>query len=108
MSISFTIDIEKVSRSKLIMDTLISFFGSDNKAAAIATLLTKGPDKAMQSIRKATEPTHIIYDAIIDTVTTQGCRDLNKRRWKIGDPAVVWTPRHWNCRAQNRYVRLAQ
>jgi len=107
MSISFVVDIERVSRSQLIMDALVSFFGSENKKEAVSLFLTKGPTKAFESIRKATEPTHVVYDSIIDSVTTQGCRDLNKRRWKIGDPAIVWTPRHWNCRAQNRYVRIA-
>ena len=106
MSIEFTIDIEKVSKSNLIMDVLADFFSLKDRKAVITTLFTKGPDAALKSIRKATEPTHVLYDSVIDSVTTQGCRDLNNRTWKIGDPAIVWTPRHWNCRAQNRFVRL--
>lgn len=106
MSISFTIDVQKVSKSELILDTIAAFFGSDDKKGIAAALIKGGPSKALETIREATKPTHVVYDSVMDGVTTQGCRDLNDRDWKIGDPNIVWTPRHWNCRAQNRFVRL--
>ena len=106
MTVEFVIDVEKVSKSKLILEAVMEFFGSNKKAEALAMFATKGPKKAFEVVRKATEPTHVRYDSIIDGKTTAGCRELNGRTWKIGEPGIVWTPRHWNCRAQNTYVRL--
>lgn len=104
--ISFEVDVEKVSRSRLILGSLAAFFTSESPTQIARRVLTQSPSKTLEQIRTATAPTHVLYDSVIDGRTTDGCRKLNGKTWPIGDPGIVWTPRHFNCRAQNRFVRL--
>lgn len=39
------------------------------------------------------------YSAVMDNRTTLGCAGLDGKRWPLDSPAVVRTPRHFNCRS---------
>ena len=103
MAVNFTIDIKRISKSKLIFDTLLSFLGTDNKAEAVATFFTLGPTKTLEKIREATRPTHVRF--YNPDPATEVCQGLNGNVWPVDSGSIRRPPIHWSCKSALVYFR---
>ena len=103
MAVEFIVDVQRVSKSKLILDAIMGLDNLTDKADAIASLFTIGPNKTLEKIRKATAPNKVrFYNP--DPVT-KVCRGLNGSVWALGSSAIRTPPLHWNCKSVLIYER---
>ena len=103
MAVEFIVDVQRVSKSKLIFDTIMGIEGYKSRLMAIADFISIGPEKTFAKIRKATAPNKVrFYNP--DPVT-KVCRGLNESVWALGSSAIRTPPLHWNCKSVLIYER---
>ena len=105
MAVSFTIDVEKISRSSAIMGALARNFKMDEETLVSKVIRFFTPKSAKKAIQQATSPTHVRYDAVMDGKTSEVCRGLNGTVWPIDSDEIKVPPLHYNCRSSLLYFR---
>lgn len=67
--------------------------------SAVRTIRSHVSQVAYEMTFDALGFTHKKFVATLDGRTTLGCASLDGKVWANGDPTIVYTPRHWRCRA---------
>ena len=108
MGVSFDISVKKVALNTLILGQISTALGlpaTGGFLAAKSLLRKSDPKKVLKTVRETTAPTHVRFNAVIDSVTTDVCRGYNNKVWPIDSSDIKEPPLHWNCRSSLMYFR---
>ena len=104
MAVSLSIDINKLLESKQLLNLISRFFNVDSEDGTIKKIKKLPNKKIIEAISKSTKPTHVEFINPDDDRTSDICKSLVGKVWKIGNPNIKVPPLHFNCRSSLSYI----